>query len=507
MKGTKWIWSIVLGVLFSGQIWFHHTTFVYAKSKDTHIYSGISVDGIDLGGKTKDEAENVIKEYVKSLKNKKIHIKTDLASIEYTLKDFGMKSNSSIVLEDAYAYGKIGNIIRRYKDQKDSKYQPVNFILEKKIEKKEWKNQIKGHEKDFVVHAKNATVKRVNQKFKVIDETYGNNIEYNQGYEEFLQYLNKTWNGEDGEFSLPTSVDEPDYKRADLEQVKDVLGTFTTNFSSSSSDRSQNIETGAAHINGTVVYPGEEFSTYSKVAPYTYDNGYRTGKAYSNGEVIDSIGGGICQVSTTLYNALLRSELEITERYPHSMNVSYVSLAADAAMADTYKNLKFKNNTKTPVYIEAVAVNRNVTFTIYGKDERPKDQEVKFRSEMVDVYYPGADIVTYDNSMLEGQMIVTQVAHTGYKANLWKDIYKNGKKVDSILVNTSVYQASPRRVIVGTKKREVKKPKIEKEQKMQSEQKKTEVKEKKQPEKAEQKEKQEVSEKKEVEQKKEKQED
>lgn len=508
MKKAGWIWGILLGIACSSSICFNHADFVYAKPKDTHIYSGVSVDGIDLGGKEKKDAELVLKEYVKSLKNKKIHIKTELSSVEYRLKDFGLKSNVNEVLENAYTYGKIGNIIRRYKDQEDSKHQPLNLMLEKKIGKKEWKNQLKEHEKEFVVHAKNATVKRVNQKFQVIDEIYGNNIEYNDGYQKFTEYLNKTWNGENGEFSLPTSVDEPDYKRADLEQVKDVLGTFTTNFSSSSSDRAQNIETGASHINGTVVYPGEEFSTYSKVAPYTYDNGYRTGKAYSNGAVIDSIGGGICQVSTTLYNALLRSELEITERYPHSMNVSYVSLAADAAMADTYKNLKFKNNTKTPVYIEAVAVNRNVTFTIYGKDERPKDQEVKFRSETVDVYYPGADIATYDNSMLEGQVIVTQSAHTGYKANLWKDIYKNGKKVDSILVNTSVYQASPRRVIVGTKKLEVKKPKVEKEQTDKLEKKDIE-KAKTKPAKSEpeKKEKQPVPEKKKVEQKKEKQED
>lgn len=501
MKRNIWSWGIVLGIVWSGYFLFHHTTFIYAKPNDTHIYSGVSVDGIDLGGKTKEEAETVLKEYVKSLRNKKIYIKTDLASVEYTLKDFDMRSNAHTVLEDAYTYGKIGNIIRRYKDQEDSKHQPVNFVLEKKIGKKEWSNQLKKYENELVVHAKNATIKRVNQTFQVIDETYGNNIEYNQGYKEFLQYLNQTWNGEDGEFSLPTSIDEPEYKREDLEQVKDVLGTFTTNFASSSSDRARNIETGAAHINGTVVYPGEEFSTYSKVAPYTYENGYRTGKAYSNGEVIDSIGGGICQVSTTLYNAILRSELEVTERYPHSMNVSYVSLAADAAMADTYKNLKFKNNTKTPVYIEAVAANRNITFTIYGKDERSEEQEVKFRSETIDVYYPGADIATYDSSMLEGQMIITQSAHTGYKAELWKDIYKNGKKVDSVLVNTSIYQASPRRVIIGTKKVEVKKPVVETEKNPQSEQ------GQKQQEKNKKQEKQKVLEKQEVEKQEESQED
>ena len=141
------------------------------------------------------------------------------------------------------------------------------------------------------------------------------------------------------------------------------------------------------------------------------------------------------------------------------MNVNYVPLAADAAMAGTYKNLKFKNNTDTPVYIEGTTYNRKVTFTIYGKETRASNRTIEFRSETLATYQPGADIETKDSSMLEGQTVVTQSAHVGYKAQLYKDIYIDGKKTESILVNTSTYQSSPRRVTVGTKKKEVEKPK------------------------------------------------
>lgn len=459
----KWrAWMALSGILLIGMVVENQGTLVYAKPNDTCIYEGISVDNIDLSGKTREEAEKIIDTYTKELKNKKIDMKTDLSKVGISLKDFGMKTDAKLVLENAYSYGKIGNIIRRYKEQADSKQHKINFNIKKTIDKKAWNKKLKEKENKLVIHAKNATVKRVNQKFQVIDEQYGKNIEYGKGYKEFITYLNTKWNGKKGEFLLPTSVDEPKYKRADLEQVKDVLGTYSTNFIASTLDRSQNIATGANHINGTVVYPGEEFSTYAKIAPYTYENGYRVGKAYSNGMVIDSIGGGVCQVSSTLYNALLRADLEITERAPHSMTVGYVPLAADAAMADTYKNLKFKNNTKTPVYVEAVTDSSNITITIYGKETRPKNQEERFRSETVEVYYPGDDIVTQDSSMLEGQMVVTQSSHTGYKAELWKDIYQNGKKIDSVLVNTSIYQSAPRRVTVGTKKLE---PKVEKKEK------------------------------------------
>lgn len=105
-----------------------------------------------------------------------------------------------------------------------------------------------------------------------------------------------------------------------------------------------NVENGASLINGTLLYPGDSFSVYSKVAPFTADNGYHLAGSYSNGQTVQTYGGGICQVSTTLYNAVLRAELNVTERSNHSMTVHYVPLSADAAISGTDKDLKFTNN-------------------------------------------------------------------------------------------------------------------------------------------------------------------
>ena len=87
-------------------------------------------------------------------------------------------------------------------------------------------------------------------------------------------------------------------------------------------------------INGTVLYPGDEFSANTAMAPFTEANGYYAAGSYVNGQVVDSLGGGVCQISTTLYNAVLRAELEVTMRYNHSMTVGYVDLSADAALAE-----------------------------------------------------------------------------------------------------------------------------------------------------------------------------
>ena len=114
----------------------------------------------------------------------------------------------------------------------------------------------------------------------------------------------------------------------------------------------QNIRRATELINGTVVMPGEEFSVEQATLPYTEENGYVAGSAYENGQIVESIGGGLCQVSTTLYNAVLYAELEVTRRAPHSMSVSYVEPSRDAMIAEGISDFKFVNNYDTPILIE-----------------------------------------------------------------------------------------------------------------------------------------------------------
>ena len=141
---------------------------------------------------------------------------------------------------------------------------------------------------------------------------------------------------------LAAEVTKPQGSEEELSKVKDVLGTFSTNYASSASGRKANIANGSKKINGSVIYPGEEFSVYQTVSPFNADNGYKLAGAYENGTTVDAYGGGICQVSTTLYNAVIRAELEVTERSGHSMIVGYVDPSADAAIAGEYKDLSLK---------------------------------------------------------------------------------------------------------------------------------------------------------------------
>ena len=223
------------------------------------------------------------------------------------------------------------------------------------------------------------------------------------------------------------TLDKAKHTKKELSAIKDVLGTYTTSYAGSASGRCANVENGASLINGTVLYPGESFSVYSKVAPFTAANGYHLAGSYSNGQTVQTYGGGICQVSTTLYNAVLRAELNVTERLNHSMTVHYVPLSADAAISGTDKDLKFTNNLD------------HQTLSVRGPSEK----------------------VIKDNTMEEGKRVVESNGRTGYTARLWKVVYIDGKETKRTQVNSSSYMSTPSVVRVGTKKKEVPKPTTE----------------------------------------------
>ena len=151
---------------------------------------------------------------------------------------------------------------------------------------------------------------------------------------------------------------------------------------------------------------------------------------------------------------MLRAELKVTDRSPHSMMVTYVKPAMDAAIAGDYKDMKFVNNLELPVYIAGSASGGVLTFSIYGKETRASNRTVEYLSKVTNTIAPGKDIVTKDPNQPESYEKVTQSAHTGYEADLYKIVYVDGVEQSREKVNHSRYKAEPRHVIVGTQKEE-----------------------------------------------------
>lgn len=425
---------------------------IYADSKSDTIPEGVYVDAVSLGGKTADEAQELVNEYIKSLSNKKFTLVVDGNNVKTTLGELGFASVENNYIEEASNLGKTGNLIKRYKELKDIENQKLVYNLEFTVDDKAVQSFIDEKCAKYEVEPVDATITRKDGKFNIKEEVLGRTINIEDTVEKIKTALTSEWDHEALKVEAVVTDVEPDATKEMLERCKDVLGQYSTTYASSSSNRAANLDNAAKLLNGTVLLPGEEVSATEKLTPFTEDNGYQAAGAYLNGKVVDSIGGGVCQATTTLYNALLFAELEITERYNHSMIVSYVDAAMDAAISDGVKDLKFKNNTDAPVYIEAYTSGRTIYFKVYGEETRDTEHRtIEYKSEITETIQPGADIVTEDPTRPSSYRAVEQSAHVGYKAILWKYVYIDGVQQSKEKVNYSSYAAEPAYVIVGTK--------------------------------------------------------
>lgn len=425
---------------------------VYADSKSKTIPEGVFVDSVALGGKTAEEAQELVDEYIKNLGSKKFTLVVDGHSVKTTLDKLGFTCVENNYIEEASNFGKTGNLIKRYKELKDIEHQTRVFKLEYTVDDAKTTKFIEDKCKKFEIEPVDAVLTRKNGKFSIKGEVLGRTINVEDTIEKIKATFADDWDYEAVRVDAVVADAEPDVTKEQLERVKDVLGEYSTTYASSSANRAANLDNAARLINGTLLMPGEEFSTSGVLAPFTQENGYQQAGAYLNGKVVDSVGGGVCQAATTLYNALLLAELEITERYNHSMIVSYVQPSMDAAISDGYKDLKFKNNTDAPVYIEGYTVGRTIYFKVYGEETRDTvNRTIKYVSETTETIQPGPDKITEDPNMPSSYRVVEQSAHVGYKARLWKYVYVNGKEQSKEQVNYSSYAAEPAYVTVGTK--------------------------------------------------------
>ena len=173
-------------------------------------------------------------------------------------------------------------------------------------------------------------------------------------------------------------------RASELAKINKVMGEFSTRFDRAEKERSENLDLACSIVSGTIVLPGESLSVDTALGPRTPENGWQGAGSFYEGDVIETYGGGICQFSTTLYNAALFAELQIDRRQPHSMVVAYVPFSRDAAIDAGNKDMVFTNNTDAPIYIECFTWElHNITCRIYGHDTRPSNRSIKFETTTV----------------------------------------------------------------------------------------------------------------------------
>ena len=322
------MWKTALTVLAAaGAVWAFPGTAMAAPV----LPDGIRVQGQDLAGKTCGEARDVIETYEEELGNCPVLLTLDGQEKETTAKELGLYWSNENQIEETLKEYAGGSLIRQYMVKKDLARAPVELAVETAVDPEKVTAFVDNHSQDILTQPQNASIRRENGAFVITEAVSGRAVDTEATVQALNEALARQQEGTVRADAVITEQ-EPEITSEELASIQDVLGTCTTDFSSSGAARSTNLSVGAAKINGRVMMPGEVLSGYECLQPFTTSNGYKTAAAYENGKVVDSIGGGVCQIATTLYGASLEAEVEIVQRQNHSMIVTYVEPSMDCLL-------------------------------------------------------------------------------------------------------------------------------------------------------------------------------
>ena len=239
--------------------------------------------------------------------------------------------------------------------------------------------------------------------------------------------------------TVQCTLTQPDYTAAEYKALlfRDVLGQCTTDFNPGNKGRTTNVLLATDFCNGVILMPGQVFSYNDSVGPRTYERGFKDATVYVGNSAEDGVGGGICQVSSTIYYAALRADLKIVERYAHSRMVTYVPLGEDATVAWGSKDFKFENNTPFPMKVVTSHKTNNLTVKLYGT--QLENKVVKIETTQLSKT-PFEVVYELDETLPLGTEAVKSNGYTGYKTESWRVVYIDGVEVSRTLENKSTYK-------------------------------------------------------------------
>ena len=380
------------------------------KAWNEKIYSGVNVKGLDLTGKTRDEALNLLNEDLASkIGEKKLNVTVGSEKLIYKYADLSANYNIEKAVDEAMAFGKDLNLFKKNSLIKNKDNNNYDIDLDFSYEEGKIKEIEKDIQKKMNISPTDAKIVINNGGISITPDVIG----YKLNTDNFDETIKAAINGdldEDTKVSFELQESRSTVTTEELKKIKaEPMSSFTTEFTSSDENRSYNIELVTELINGTVLMPGEEFS-YSEVSQKGRGK-YAMGIAYENDKAVPSEGGGICQGTTTLYRAVMRANIRSTERYNHSLPVGYSRLGLDATVAWGYLDYKFKNTYDFPIYIEGITENKRLTFNIYGDPAALGNKTYDMVSEI-----SGKEAVSYQVTYENGQEVKRE--------RIGKDTYK-----------------------------------------------------------------------------------
>ena len=417
----------------------------YANSNKSKIYNNIYIENIDMSGLTKEEAIDKLKESIYC--NKEINFLYDENIYPLSFDFIELNYNIEDTVEKAFNIGRNKNIVDNTKIKINLKLgDKINFRLEPKYNNEKINDYIEILCSQINKEPVDATINIEQDNIKVTDEVIGIKINKDTIRETIIDKIDEL---DFNETSIPINIIKPKYTYENLSKINSVLGSYKTKFNLSNYNRSNNIYIATNKTNNILLNNNEEFSFNNIIGQRSEQAGFKEAPVIINGEMQSGLGGGICQVSSTIYNAVLYSGLEITEARNHSIPSSYIEKGRDATVSYGAVDLKFRNNYQYPILIQNKVINDTIVTTIYGNDRYKR--EIDIVTELVETI-PNKTIVKKSSIMYNGENFIQEKGRNGYKIKTYR-IYKNknGEISSKEYINESYYPPINKIIIKGTK--------------------------------------------------------
>lgn len=454
-KTGSFIWLMSVCFIAVGLLLFCQFYFGDTINSSTTFYEGTKINGVDVSGLKKSEAQDLLQT---TFINQKDNINLTLSANgkDYVIdgKNLEFVGNFDGNLDRVLAYGHEGNIFEKQKVKsqiaKDGldiyiPYEDMLGNLDDKVE--EVLSQVEAlPTSTFISFDPNSE-----QMFTLNEGGKG----YVANRDELKKSIAQALATGQSKVEIPLQEVLPKEDLSSLLNQISLRSKFSTNYAKSTQSRKSNIKRALSAFNGMIVEPGQRVSFNEVTGPRTASNGYKDGKVIIDGSYVSGMGGGVCQASTTLYNALLLGDITVTKSFHHSLPASYVPLSFDAMVSEGYADLEFVNNQDTPIYIKAYGTDEEAIVEIYGA---PLEDglEIKIRSELVKVLPHEGDTIIkdrlgeYSNKVLyEGEYYRLKYPHEGYETRGYLQYYRNGELVEEKEVRHDSYKPQKGVIVEG----------------------------------------------------------
>lgn len=437
--------KVLIGLAIFLMLFFISIMYFTSESLNKGIYRGIRVEDVDVSNLSKEEAIKKVKIATdEKIKNKNIDFYYGDKELPIPLRDFGYSLNIEEAVNRAYDLGRSKGLVNNYLDILSSLIFKSNIMADSSFDDLKKETVLTNLARE--IHKKPLDAHPIFNEDGTISIAKSETGRY-MDLTEAKELLNQDMLHKE-KIELPVYDTDPKITSNYYEGIDKILGDFKTDYSSSIKNRKENIKIAAEKFNNMKLKPGQEISFNDTIGEISEETGFKNATVIVGGEYEDGIGGGICQVSTTLYNSLILSDLEIVERHNHSRPINYVDLGTDAAVARGYKDLKFKNNTNNPIIILSEANGEKLDFKVLG-NSADRDYEVKIIPERLGVVSPDVK-TTYSDSIPEGETVVKESGKRGYSYKTYKEIIKNGEVLEKSEISKSYYVPKSKVLVVGT---------------------------------------------------------